>query len=198
LTLGSAVKPGASPTGTPTNPTPETRAAGCLAVAMSIARRSPPTASGTTATARTTSYRTSASACRPARTRPLTGSSPERRRARSCFRALPALGSSAAGLGDDLRVLLLLQQHTGEGQLALDAVYPHPRPTQHRDPVDQLAGARALAQARHGAQVIEGRDRSIHQGVVEVGVVHLHDALHQLRLGEIDEVKHAATQEGVG
>ena len=74
---------------------------------------------------------------------------------------------------------------------------PTPRCIRTRDPVDQLARRRALAQARHRAQLVERDDRLVDERVVDARVVHAHDALHQLLIGEVDEVEDAAAKERV-
>jgi hypothetical protein len=66
-----------------------------------------------------------------------------------------------------------------------------------RDPVDELARRRALAQARHGAKLVEGHDGLVDEGVLDARVMHTDNALHQLLIGEVDEVKDAAPQERV-
>ena len=51
-----------------------------------------------------------------------------------------------------------------------------PDDLERRDPVDELARARALAQAAHLADLVERVDRLLDQRFVELRVMHAHDA----------------------
>ena len=57
---------------------------------------------------------------------------------------------------------------------------------------------RLLAQLRRRAQPEEHLERVVEHAIGEVGMVDAHDLRHQLAIGELDVVEHAAAQERVG
>src|SRR5262245_4130754 len=71
-----------------------------------------------------------------------------------------------------LVVLLGLEERAEEREAAADLVQLHARLLEGRDPVDQLARGRALAQAGHGAQLEERVEALIEQAIGEIGVMH--------------------------
>jgi hypothetical protein len=109
----------------------------------------------------------------------------------------PPGAACAGGLRERLEVLLLFEQGTHEGQLGLELDVVDARRVEHRQPVHQLAGARALAEPGQRAQLEEDLQRLVDETLLQGRVVHPDDALHQLGVGEVDEVKHAAAEERV-
>ena len=81
--------------------------------------------------------------------------------------------------------------------MQLDVVGRHAGALQHRNPIDQLAGRRLLAQLALLAQPVELHQHLIEQLRLQVRMMHVDDLLHQRAVGELDEVEHAAAQERV-
>jgi hypothetical protein len=93
---------------------------------------------------------------------------------------------------DGRRVLLVLEQRAEERDVRLELRLADARTQQGRDPVDQLRGRGLLAQLALAAQPIELDQHLVEQRGVEVRMMDVDDPLHQLGLGEVDEVEHAA------
>ena len=85
-----------------------------------------------------------------------------------------------------------------EGQRAGDVGRVDAAEGERLHPVDQLAGRGLLLQVGQVAQPVEGLERLVEQLLMQLGLVHEHDATHHLGVGEGDVVEDAATQEGVG
>src|SRR5690606_207003 len=89
-------------------------------------------------------------------------------RSRSSKRKGTIIGASAppAATAGDLigvghEVLLLLEQRAQEGEVLIERHVLDAGALEHGDPVDELARARALAEPRHVAELVEDLDRLI-------------------------------------
>ena len=101
-------------------------------------------------------------------------------------------------------ILFVLQQRTHQRwhcHLVVGALQGRQRNVfshQQLEPVDQLAGGGLLFQAGQVAHVVKRLHRHAQQLALERGEVHVHDLAHGVGFGELDEVKEAAAQKGVG
>src|SRR5690242_14210257 len=98
--------------------------------------------------------------------------------------------AAAAGLrfGEGDQILLALEEGAEEGHALVELLRAEAGALHGGDPVDELAGRRALAQAVDVAEIVEGGERLFEQLRFEVGVVDPDDAGHELAVGELDEV----------
>src|ERR1044071_4113780 len=99
-------------------------------------------------------------------------------RLRSIF---PAPGQLIGVSGD---VLFFLEQRAEEGQSTVELDLGDAGLLQNGDPVDELAGRGALAQAARRPNLEEGLKRLLDESLGEIGMVHTDDAAHELSLGE--------------
>src|SRR5687768_7018987 len=107
----------------------------------------------------------------------------------------PAAGE-LVGIGGE--VLLLLEERSEERQGAIELDVREAAAMKSGDPIDQLARARTLAEPLHLPDLVEDLHRVCDQLLLEVWMMHVDDASHQCFVREVDEVKHAAAEEGVG
>ena len=83
-------------------------------------------------------------------------------------------------VGEGHEVLFLLEQRAQEGKVFLELDVVDAGALEHRDPVDELARARALSQTPHAADLVESLEGLVDEAFVNFGVVDADDVVHQL------------------
>src|SRR6516162_11623859 len=68
---------------------------------------------------------------------------------------------------------------------------------QQLEPIEQLRSRGLFLQSRDLANVKKGGQRLVHEFVLQIGKMHVDDALHRLLIGKPDVVEKAAAEKGV-